>query len=281
MRGDVPAPAAAAARRPARRGAARDQISVASRARRRRRRRARPRRARQMRAAQLRSQRARRSIGATASIVAGRRRYSAANTSPRCASIHGTTSVRRRRCGRAPLRGQRVERRDADDAACSSASARPCIGAMPMRRPVNEPGPVATASRSMSLARDAGARRARARSRRAAARRACATRRPAATRSDAVVVASRRTLPPRVVVSSARIEHERLRSYTRTCLDVLDRVPTSISTSRPLPSTSDAGDAAVPRRQAAVSRRDSCSSGWATSTRCSTRTRWSPRARSS
>ena len=100
-------------------------------------------------------------------------------------------------------------------ASCASASsaetpatrrrrtnASPCIVAMPMRRPVNDPGPDATANRSTSASDEAARARARAGGRRAAAPRACATDRRRARRRRRSSSTSA-TLPARVVVSRA------------------------------------------------------------------------------
>ena len=51
--------------------------------------------------------------------------------------------------------GVRLERRDAHDAAACSTSASPWIVAMPIRRPVNDPGPTATANTSTDEQRHA------------------------------------------------------------------------------------------------------------------------------
>ena len=139
----------------------------------------------------------RRGSNAGASVT----RYSAANTSRRCASIHAATSApgaapRRCRAARAPRAPTR--RRPAG----RSTNASPWIVAMPMRRPVNEPGP-GRHGEQIDVGERTAVRVERARGARpAAARRACASRSPdrsATTRSSSTSA----TLPARVVVSSA------------------------------------------------------------------------------
>ena len=73
--------------------------------------------------------------------------YNAANTSPR----HASTQVATRSC--VPATRTSTSNPDTPINGFPSANASPCIVAIPMRRPVNEPGPVATAKMSMSASR--------------------------------------------------------------------------------------------------------------------------------
>ena len=149
------------------------------------------------------------------------------------------------------------------------ASASPCIVAMPTRRPVNEPGPgddreeidvaerrrrAAASARSSS---PAAARRAVARDRRVTSLSTSSSRSTAA-------------LPARVVVSSARmnahvIVHLQFADSSRN-----PRCPPLLCPSSPPAPRRRCASTSTP--SASIATR-SCSSAWATSTRCSTRTR--------
>ena len=110
-------------------------------------------------------------------------RYSAVNTSRRCASIHAATRApARRRSARQRARARRAPTRRRSRRRVTNAS--PCIVAMPMRRPVNDPGPDATANRSIADSGDVVRVEQRRGARPAAARRASASRVAARARRD-------------------------------------------------------------------------------------------------
>ncbi len=69
--------------------------------------------------------------------------YRAANTSPRHASTHVATRT-------APAIRARASNPEIPTSGFPSANASHCIVAIPIRSPVNDPGPLATAKRSMS-----------------------------------------------------------------------------------------------------------------------------------
>ena len=163
------------------------------------------------------------------------------------------------------------------------ASANPCIVAMPMRSPVNDPGPDATANRSTSA--DAEAVRVKEThqiTRQPHAVRDCGVAR--VDRDDAAITRERHASLAGCRVES---EHQHVK-FNSTCLPLVRpstqlRAPRALVEGRRLPQgthrTSRRRCASISMRSSSIATR-SCFFAWGTSTRCSTRTRSSPRARS-
>ena len=174
---------------------------------------------------------------------------------------------RRRSAAGLPAMAAKVDRASASSAempttGLSMAKASPCMVAMPMRSPVNEPGPDGHGKQIDVGQARRPRRRARVRARRAGARRACASRRqrrrPATWPSRTSA-----TLPARVVVSSASISmgdgllrHRILDLARSSNIQPCPSPPALRRLARAGRHRPDAGDAAVPRREAAVPRRD-------------------------
>ena len=123
-----------------------------------------------------------------------------ANTSRRCASIQAADELARRRVCDSPTCAS-ASSADTPTIRRPVTNASPCIVAMPMRRPVNDPGR-RDGEQIDVRQRDAVRGERRRAIRRAAARRACATDRRAARRQSRSSSTSA-TLPARVVVSRA------------------------------------------------------------------------------
>ena len=147
-------------------------------------------------------------------------------TSPRPASRNAATDDSARSARRL---GHRRERRDGLDAECPRARASPHAVARPTRRPVKEPGPAQTATRSQRSSADAGAIEGAARRRAGAPRRRAGLpegppRRPRpATGRRPRDAGSRCRGRARSSSSGGRRESARPRAYASTRVSVPDR----------------------------------------------------------